>query len=40
MSRRLICLMLAWPLLTGADIYRYIDKDGVVTYTEQLPYGA
>jgi len=35
----MICLMLVFPVLASADIYRYVDKDGVVTYTEQLPYG-
>ncbi len=33
-------LLLMLPLLAGADeVYRYVDADGVVTYTEQLPYG-
>jgi len=40
MSRRLVFLFTLVPALaSAADIYRYVDKDGVVTYTEQLPYG-
>jgi hypothetical protein len=39
MSRRLVYLFMLVPTLAAADIYRYVDKDGVVTYTEQLPYG-
>jgi hypothetical protein len=39
MSVRLFVLVLAAPLLMGAEIYRYIDSNGVVTYAQQLPYG-
>jgi len=39
MRVRLIVLVLAAPLLMGAEIYRYVDSNGVVTYAQQLPYG-
>lgn len=39
MNRRLCFLFAALPLLMGAEVYRYVDKDGVVTYTEMLPFG-
>lgn len=39
MRYRYLPLVLLLPALMGADVYRYVDKDGVVTYTQQLPYG-
>jgi hypothetical protein len=39
MPVRVIILLLFLPLLMGADIYRYVDANGVVNYVQQLPYG-
>jgi uncharacterized protein DUF4124 len=39
MNRRLLLIFSVLPAFAAADIYRYVDKDGVVTYTEQLPFG-
>jgi len=39
MPVRVIILLLSLPLLMGADIYRYVDANGVVNYVQQLPYG-
>lgn len=39
MRYRYLPLVMLLPALMGADVYRYVDKDGVVTYTQQLPYG-
>ena len=39
MNRRLLLILSMLPAFAAADIYRYVDKNGVVTYTEQLPYG-
>jgi Domain of unknown function (DUF4124) len=36
---RVIILLFSVPLLMGADIYRYVDANGVVNYVQQLPYG-
>jgi hypothetical protein len=33
------CLICCLPLLTAADIYRWVDADGVVNYTQQKPRG-
>ena len=30
-------VILALPLLTGADVYRWVDDNGVVNYTQQKP---
>ena len=32
-------VILALPLLTAADIYRWGDENGVVNYTQQKPHG-
>jgi Domain of unknown function (DUF4124) len=39
MTVRVLALLFALPLLMGADIYRYVDANGVVNYVQQLPYG-
>jgi hypothetical protein len=39
MPVRVIILLCSLPLLMGADIYRYVDANGVVNYVQQLPYG-
>lgn len=36
---RAIILLFFLPVLMGADIYRYVDANGVVNYVQQLPYG-
>ncbi|MFW6092469.1 MAG: DUF4124 domain-containing protein [Pseudomonadota bacterium] len=40
---RLLCQLLSVitlvPWLMGADVYRWVDEDGVVNYTEQRPEG-
>ena len=39
MNRRLLCLLPLLPFLLGAEVYRYVDSNGVVTYAERLPEG-
>ena len=39
MTIRILALLLCLPALMGADIYRYVDANGVVNYVQQLPYG-
>jgi hypothetical protein len=39
MTLRLAALICTLPFLLGAEVYRYVDENGVVTYTELLPYG-
>ncbi len=39
MAIRAIALLLLLPALMGAEIYRYVDANGVVNYVQQLPYG-
>lgn len=39
MPARVFLLLFSLPLLMGADIYRYVDANGVVNYVQQLPYG-
>lgn len=34
-----VFLLLLAPTLTGAEIYRWVDDDGVVNYTQQQPEG-
>jgi len=34
-----VCLICCLPLLTAADIYRWVDANGVVNYTQQKPRG-
>jgi hypothetical protein len=39
MAIRALALLLLLPCLMGAEIYRYVDANGVVNYVQQLPYG-
>jgi Domain of unknown function (DUF4124) len=39
MTIRILAAVLFLPMLMGADIYRYVDANGVVNYVQQLPYG-
>ncbi len=36
----LVALALAFAPLAGAQLYKHVDKDGKVTYTDQAPAGA
>jgi hypothetical protein len=38
-TRTLALVIVAVPLLLGADVYRWVDKDGVVNYTQRKPEG-
>jgi len=33
LARIIILSFLLWPVVSGADIYRYVDGDGVVHYS-------
>jgi hypothetical protein len=35
----LLVVIAGLPFLLGADVYRWVDKDGVVNYTQQKPEG-
>jgi soluble lytic murein transglycosylase-like protein len=37
LSRVFILSFLLWPVVSGADIYRYLDGDGVVHYSNTQP---
>lgn len=37
--RLLICLLLAWPLLCSAEMYRWVDGKGHVHYSQVKPTG-
>ena len=37
LSRVFILSFLLWPVVAGADIYRYVDRDGVVHYSNTQP---
>lgn len=39
LSRIFILSFLLWPVVSGADIYRYVDGDGVVHYSNTQPEG-
>jgi hypothetical protein len=39
MTIRTLAILLCLPALMGAEIYRYVDANGVVNYVQQLPYG-
>jgi hypothetical protein len=39
MTLRILALLCCLPALMGAEIYRYVDANGVVNYVQQLPYG-
>jgi Domain of unknown function (DUF4124) len=39
MTIRILAILLCLPALMGAEIYRYVDANGVVNYVQQLPYG-
>jgi soluble lytic murein transglycosylase len=39
LSRVFILSFLLWPVVSGADIYRYVDVDGVVHYSNTQPDG-
>jgi hypothetical protein len=39
MTLRVLALLCCLPALMGAEIYRYVDANGVVNYVQQLPYG-
>jgi soluble lytic murein transglycosylase-like protein len=36
-SRIFILSFLLWPVVAGADIYRFVDKDGVIHYSNTQP---
>jgi hypothetical protein len=36
---RLALLLAAMPLLLGADVYRWVDADGIVNYSQRKPEG-
>ncbi len=36
---RLTALVLVFPFLTGAEVYRWVDSHGVVNYTQNAPAG-
>lgn len=37
MSRLLLIILLAYPLLLSAQVYKHVDADGNVTFTDQPP---
>ena len=37
LSRVFILSFLLWPAVSGADIYRYVDRDGVIHYSNTQP---
>ena len=37
LSRLFILSFLLWPVLSGADIYRYVDGEGVIHYSNTQP---
>jgi len=37
LSRIFILSFLLWPVVSGADIYRYVDADGVIHYSNTQP---
>jgi len=37
LSRLFILSFLLWPVVSGADIYRYVDREGVVHYSNVQP---
>ena len=37
LSRLFILSFLLWPVVSGADIYRYVDKEGVLHYSNTQP---
>lgn len=37
LSRIFILSFLLWPVVAGADIYRYVDRDGVLHYSNTQP---
>jgi soluble lytic murein transglycosylase-like protein len=37
LSRIFILSFLLWPVVAGADIYRYVDTDGVIHYSNTQP---
>ena len=37
LSRVFILSFLLWPVVSGADIYRYVDRDGVIHYSNTQP---
>ncbi len=39
LSRIFILSFLLWPIVAGADIYRYVDGDGVIHYSNTQPDG-
>ena len=39
LSRIFILSFLFWPVVAGADIYRYVDGDGVIHYSNTQPDG-
>jgi soluble lytic murein transglycosylase len=39
LSRVFILSFLLWPVVSGADIYRYVDVDGVIHYSNTQPDG-
>jgi soluble lytic murein transglycosylase-like protein len=39
LSRIFILSFLLWPVVAGADIYRYVDRDGVIHYSNVQPDG-
>jgi soluble lytic murein transglycosylase len=39
LSRVFILSFLLWPVVSGADIYRFVDGDGVVHYSNTQPDG-
>lgn len=39
LSRLFILSFLLWPVVSGADIYRYVDGEGVIHYSNTQPDG-
>jgi len=39
LSRLFILSFLLWPVVSGADIFRYVDRDGVIHYSNIQPDG-
>jgi soluble lytic murein transglycosylase-like protein len=39
LSRVFILSFLLWPVVSGADIYRYVDREGVIHYSNTQPDG-
>jgi soluble lytic murein transglycosylase-like protein len=37
LSRVFILSFLLWPVVSGADIYRYVDREGVIHYSNTQP---